>query len=234
GRGPEPDVAESPAPAAPGADGETLPKAPEAETPERARWRSLLLVYGAFVISGFIYRGSLTFIPAHIEEEVSISLFGWEAAAVAGALSTLALLGGAIGWYTGGMVSERFRKEYFVLVLSPIVAALLFLTSFATDAALLVVIFIFVIVNFAMQPAFVTLVADYSPPGRLGASFGISFFLSFGMGSFAASFAGFFADRWGTDSVFAMLAVVGLLGTLLTIALVGVSRRRLRPVAAVP
>ena len=234
-RGPEPDLAELPdsSPDAKPTDA-SLDEKPSGETNGGSQWRVLLLVYGAFVISGFIYRGSLTFIPAPIEEEVSIALFGWEAAAVAGALSTLALLGGAIGWYSGGLVSERFRKDYFVLALSPIVALLLLLTSFATDAGLLVVIFFFVIVNFAMQPAFVTLVADYSPPGRLGTSFGISFFLSFGMGSFAASFAGFFADRWGTDSVFAMLAAVALLGTLLTVALVAVSRRRLGSVAAVP
>ena len=63
------------------------------------------------------------------------------------------------------------------------------------------------IFNFGAAPAFVTLVADYTPPGRLGASYGVSFFLSFGIGSFAATFAGFFADRWGTDSVFVVLAV---------------------------
>lgn len=194
--------------------------------PRRQGRTALLLVYGAFVISGLIYRGSLTFIPAHIEEQVSIALFGWEAAAVAGALSTLALMGGAFGWYGGGLAAERWRRPSLLLVLSPAVVAVLLWMSFATDLGLLLAVFFFVIVSFAMQPALVTLVAEYSPPGRLGASYGLSFFLSFGLGSFAATLAGFFADRWGTDAVFSMLAAVAAVGTVLALALVGVSRRR--------
>ena len=180
--------------------------------PRRQGRTALLLVYGAFVVSGLIYRGSLTFIPAHIEEQVSIALFGWEAAAVAGALSTVALMGGAIGWYGGGLAAERWRRPSLLLVLSPAVVAVLLWMSFATDLGLLLAVFFFVIVSFTMQPSLVTLVAEYSPPGRLG--------------SFAATFAGFFADRWGTDSVFSMLAAVGVVGTLLALALVGISRRR--------
>ena len=194
--------------------------------PRRQGRTALLLVYGAFVVSGLIYRGSLTFIPAHIEEQVSIALFGWEAAAVAGALSTVALMGGAIGWYGGGLAAERWRRPSLLLLLSPAVVAILLWMSFATDLGLLLAVFFFVIVSFAMQPSLVTLVAEYSPPGRLGASYGLSFFLSFGLGSFAATFAGFFADRWGTDAVFSMLAVVGVVGTMLALALVGISRRR--------
>ena len=91
--------------------------------PRRQGRTALLLVYGAFVVSGLIYRGSLTFIPAHIEEQVSIALFGWEAAAVAGALSTVALMGGAIGWYGGGLAAERWRRPSLLLLLSPAVVA---------------------------------------------------------------------------------------------------------------
>ena len=187
----------------------------------------MLLVYGAFVVSGLIYRGSLTFIPAHIEEQVSIALFGWEAAAVAGALSTVALMGGAIGWYGGRAGSGTVAGGHHSYSCSRRRS----LRSCSgcrsrTDLGLLLAVFFFVIVSFAMQPSLVTLVAEYSTPGRLGASYGLSFFLSFGLGSFAATFAGFFADRWGTDSVFSMLAVVGVVGTLLALALVGISRRR--------
>ena len=161
----------------------------------------MALVYGGFVISGFIYRGALTFIPAHIEKEVSIGFFGWEAAAVAGVLGTLALLGGAFGWYAGGIASERWRREYFMLAMTPLVALLLLSIGFTSDLGLLVALALFVIINSTLQPAFVTLVAEYSPSGRLGVSYGVSFFLSFGLGSFAATFAGFFADRWGIEAV---------------------------------
>ena len=76
-------------------------------------------------------------------------------------------------------------------------------------------IFAFVVLNFAMAPALVTLVADYSPPGRMGASYGVMFFLAFGLGSFAATAAGFTADEWGTGAVFTMLALVSAVGAVL-------------------
>ncbi|MCZ6707867.1 MAG: hypothetical protein O7A71_07980 [Chloroflexi bacterium] len=40
------------------------------------------------------------------------------------------------------------------------------------------------------------------------------------------TFAGVVADRWGTNAIFSMLAIVGLVGTVLALALVGITRRR--------
>ena len=162
----------------------------------------------ANVIQGFVYRGSITFIPTHIEEQISGAILGVDGAELAGALATAALLGGAVGWYVGGVLAERL--PHYPLVIGAWVATipLLLLISASGGAPLIVVIFIFVVTNFAMAPALVSLIADFSPPGRMGASFGMMFFLSFGMGSFAATLAGFTADRWGVDAVFLVLAVV--------------------------
>jgi len=65
---------------------------------------------------------------------------------------------------------------------------------------------LFVFGTFSGQPVYTGLIADYSPEGAVGRSYGVSFFAGFGIGSLAASFAGFFADRWGTDAVFLALA----------------------------
>ena len=205
---------------------ELLASGERRQAPE-LRLRLLLLVYGAFILSGLVYRGSLTFLPAHVEEVTTLSFFGWDPAAVAGSLTTLALLSGALGWYFGGHAAERFPREFLVLILSLGLVPILLLISVAENVALLGAITVFVIFNFGAAPAFVTLVADYTPPGRLGASYGVSFFLSFGIGSFAATFAGFFADRWGTDSVFVVLAAVAGLWALLALTLVIQTRRTL-------
>ncbi len=185
----------------------------------------LILVYLAFVISGFIYRGAITFIPTHVEEQITFSVFGWDGAGLAGALSTLALLGGAMGWYIGGHAADRLPRERYVLIMSILIAPLLLLIGLTSGVALLGAIFLFVVVSFASAPAFVTLVADYSPPGHLGASFGVTFFLSFGLGSFAATFAGFAAGQWGTDSVFALMSAVALLSIVVTAGIVLLARR---------
>lgn len=221
--------------------GTEIPEAETEESGESASRRAkgffsvpLLLVYLAFIISGFIYRGAITFIPTHVEEQITFSVFGWDGAALAGTLSTLALLGGALGWYLGGIAAERLPHERYVLALSLVVAPLLLLISVTSGVALLAAIFLFVVASFASAPSFVSLVADYSPPGHLGASFGVTFFLSFGLGSFAATFAGFAAGQWGTDSVFALMSGVAVLSIVVTAGIVLSARRESLVATATP
>ena len=206
-----------------------------AETPRSAALAPLFLVYGVFVMSGLIYRGSLTFLPAHIEEHVSFTFFGWEVAAVAGSLTALALLTGAVGWYVGGHVAERFAREKVALAATLLLAPALLLVSVAGEGALILAVMFFVFVNFLSQPAFVTLVAEYAPAGRLGTSYGLTFFLSFGVGSFAASIAGAVAALWGIDAVFQFLAIVAIAAAAISAVLVILARRRGRaPLPAPP
>lgn len=234
-------VAVTPASPLPGADPGTArppattaaPPSPRATTARSLRrfwWLPLAVIYLANVIQGFVYRGSITFIPTHIEEQISGAILGVDGAELAGALATVALLGGAVGWYVGGVLAERL--PHYPLVIGAWVATipLLLLISASGGAPLIVVIFIFVVTNFAMAPALVSLIADFSPPGRMGASFGMMFFLAFGMGSFAATLAGFTADRWGVDAVFLVLAVVSGGGALLSVGLFYLTRgARRRP-----
>mgnify|MGYP003338563541 CR=1 FL=1 len=42
--------------------------------------------------TGFIYRGALTFLPAHLQAHLGLSILGWTPEAVAGAMSSLVLL----------------------------------------------------------------------------------------------------------------------------------------------
>ena len=190
--------------------------------PARPRgWRPLIVVYAAFIVAGFIYRGSYTFIPTHVEEQIRLSIFGLNPTAVAGSLTTLALLGGALGWYLGGHAADRFRLESIIFLMSLLVVPALFLISVAGGAVLILVIAVFTMANFVMQPSFMSLVAEYAPAGRLGASYGVSFFMNFGVGSVAGVIAGAAADAWGTDAVFLVLAGVacisiGLAGVLAT------------------
>lgn len=197
-------------------------------------WLPLAVVYFVNVIQGFVYRGSVTFIPTHIEEQITGSVLGVDGAALAGALATVALLGSAVGWYVGGILAERLPAYPLILGAWVATAPLLLLISVADGAPLILVTFIFVVTNFAMAPALVTLIADFSPPGRIGASFGMMFFLAFGMGSFAATLAGFTADRWGVDAVFVVLAAVSAGGALTSAALYYLARGSRRSAAAAP
>ena len=190
-----------------------LPAADPPPAPDRDRLREflpLLLVYGVFVLNGFVYRGSITFLPTHLEERLHISWFGLDEAWLAGSLTTLALLAGAFGQLFGGALSERYRLERLAVPLTFCLLPTLLLMGLSSGLPLVLFAALFVFANFSSQPVYTGLIADYTPQRALGRSYGISFFAAFGVGSTAATAAGFFADRWGTDSVFLALSGVVL------------------------
>lgn len=192
----------------------------------------LLLVYVIFVLNGFIYRGSLTFLPAHIEENLHISILGIDEAALASSLTTVALLAGAAGQYFGGSMCQRYVLERLAPPLALALVPALLLMGVSGGLLLVAASAIFVFFNFSGQPVYTSLIAEYTPQRAVGRSYGISFFAAFGLGSVAATFAGFFAEQWGTGSVFLSLAAFALLVVGLTLVLWRLARRR--GLAAVP
>ena len=203
----------------------------ENPTPAAGRLRPLLpllLVYGVFILNGFVYRGSLTFLPIHIEERLHISWFGLNEVWLAGSLTTLALLAGAFGQLFGGILSERMRLERLAFPLTLALLPALLLMGTTSGLPLVAFSALFVFVNFSSQPVYTGLIADYSPQRALGRSYGISFFAAFGIGSSAATVAGFFADRWGTDSVFLMLAGFAVVTSTLALAIWRLGERAAR------
>jgi MFS family permease len=186
----------------------------------------LFLVYGVFVLNGFVYRGSLTFLPVHIEEHVRVSWFGLDEAWLAGSLTTLALLAGAVGQLFGGALSERYRLERLAVPLTFGLLPCLLLMGLSSGLPLVLFSALFVFANFSGQPVYTGLIADYSPSEALGRSYGVSFFAAFGIGSAAASVAGFFADGWGTEAVYRALAGFVLVTLALAVAIWRLSERR--------
>ena len=205
-----------------GAESPPFTEEPSSPPPESRRletFRPLLLVYAVFILNGFVYRGSLTFLPVHLEERLNVSWFGLDEVWLAGSLTTLALLGGAFGQIFGGVLSERFRLERLAVPLT--LSMLPFLLLMGTTTGLPLVLFsgLFIFANFSGQPIYTGLIADYSPQRALGRSYGVSFFAAFGIGSIAATIAGFFAERWGTESVFLVLAALVVVTLALAVAI---------------
>ena len=217
--------APTPEPALPRAEPapQAAPPVPAAvAAPAQPRGRALLpllLVYGVFVLNGFVYRGSLTFLPAHLEGRLNISWFGLDEVWLAGSLTTLALLAGAFGQLFGGALSERYRLERLAVPLTLSMLPFLVLIGLTSGLPLVFFAALFVFTNFSGQPIYTGLIADYAPRGALGRSYGISFFAGFGIGSLAATVAGFFAARWGTDSVFLMLSAFVLVTLVLAVGI---------------
>jgi MFS family permease len=168
----------------------------------------------------------MTFLPTLIEEQVHIHILGINETALAGSLTTLALLTGGFGQYLGGSLSDRGSLERLAILLALALAPALLLMGMSSGLLLVVAAAVFVFFNFAGQPVYNILLAEYVPGSALGRSYGLSFFASFGLGSTAASFSGLLADRWGASSVFLALAAFAAAVLALAVALWRLSLRR--------
>ena len=126
---------------------------------------------------------------------------------------------GAVGQLVGGGMSQRWPLERIAPVVGLAALPALLLTGIVTGPLLIVVASVFVFLYFANQPVFTGLIADYSPPGAVGRSYGISFFAGFGLGSTGGVIAGALVDRWDTQAAFLGLSVFMVLSVALSMLL---------------
>lgn len=185
---------------------------------------SLALILIAFMLLGFIYRGSITFLPLYLTERVQLTLFNLEPAALAGSFASLALLFGILGQYLGGLLSRRFKLEPLMVVHALVITPPLILMGMFGGGLLVVLATLFAFLYFVAQPIYSMLIARYAPAEFQGRAFGIAFFFSFGLGSFAASFGGYIAQNLGTAWVFLSMGSLGILLLLVGLALTQRSR----------
>ncbi len=178
----------------------------------------LLLTYGAFVLGGVVYRGVVTYLPKHLEELVSED-FG-------GAFVAIAFIMGAIGQLVGGWLSQGIRLERMAPVIAAAAVPALILMAILSGALLVIASSAFVFFYFANQPVFTGLIADYSPPGAVGRSYGVSFFAGFGIGSLGGVIAGALVDTWDTEAAFWGLSIFMALVVVLSFALWALAERR--------
>ncbi len=198
---------------------EARPGEPETR-PAAGLMMPLLLVYAAFVLNGIVYRGAITFLPKHMEELVDPKL--------GGAFVTVALLMGAVGQLVGGTLSQRVRLERLAPVLAVLTVPALVLTGVVSGALLVVIASVFIFFYFANQPVFTGMIADYTPAGALGRSYGFSFFAGFGLGGTGGVIAGVFVERWDTGAAFLGLSAFLVMTLLLSVVIWLISERRSR------
>jgi len=133
---------------------------------------------------------------------------------------------GAVGQLVGGGLSQRFRLERIAPVIGLLTIPALVLTGLLSGAALVVAASAFVFLYFANQPVLTGLIADYSPPGAVGRSYGVSFFAGFGLGSTGGVIAGALVDRWDTQAAFLGLSAFMALSVILSFVLWAMAERR--------
>jgi len=203
---------------------------------------SKLLFAGAFVVvfliviaNGLFYRGVLTFLPNLLE-----GLPGFEpiplAALVpgveAGSGRTLKperyfyaglLLVGVAGQYLGGKLTDRVPPEYGIAGVFGLLAvlALSFLPVAELGIGPLFALgTVFGITLFAAQPLYQAAVADYTPSGTRGLSYGYTYLGSFGVGALGGAVAGAVLTYADAATLFGVLAGFALVASAAAVYLV--------------
>ena len=92
---------------------------------------ALFVLFAGSVLSGFIFRGSLTFFPALLQQEVYFINIHEESVVIAGFVTTAILSLGLIGSWFGGYLNDKIKTpELFPVVIFIIVAPALYGISF--------------------------------------------------------------------------------------------------------
>ncbi len=179
----------------------------------------LALILVSNILNGLVYRGVVTFLPAHLSTAVTSAIAGVDPVMLGGSFTTVALLFGVGGQFLGGYLSDRRRRELLALIAVGISGPALFGVWSFGGAALLGFASLFAFFHFMTQPVYNALIADYTPDSWRGRMFGIYFFCAFGVGSFSASGLGYVAESEGITTVFLICALIGVLSILIVIPL---------------
>jgi len=172
---------------------------------------SLLLLFCVAVLSGFIFRGSLTFFPALLQREVYFISSSEQPAVMAGTITSLILSLGLIGAWFGGWINDKIKRPELVpIAIFVLIAPVLFLVAKFSDSKLLAVSCLFSLIYYAWQPSHNYLISRYTRRASHGVGFGINFFLLFGVGSVATAIGGYVADQYSVDRFYLVMAGVAV------------------------
>lgn len=180
---------------------------------------SFVLVFAAVMLSGLYYRGLLTFLPEILGQFPSlapIDFVGRELEPERYFYVGLLMVGVA-GQYAGGRLTDRVPVELGLLggYGTLAVLAVLFLPVATLGVGPLVVMGALVgFFLFVVQPFYQATVAEYTPAGTRGLSYGYTYLGVFGVGALGGAVAGGVLTYATDAALFAVLAAFGALAAL--------------------
>ncbi|MDS0281836.1 MFS transporter [Haloarcula onubensis] len=181
--------------------------------------------------NGLFYRGTLTFLPDVLGRFLPpvgdvLGLFADSPLAaefdLAFYLYAALLTVGIGGQYVGGKLTDRIDTATGLAAAFAglaVVAVAFVPAARAGIAPLLVVSAALGFLLFMLQPLYQATIAEYSPPGDRGLSYGYTYLCSFGVGAAGAAISGYLLSAVGVSGTFLGLAVFPVLGLGFALAL---------------
>ncbi|WP_162224481.1 MFS transporter [Halorussus amylolyticus] len=187
---------------------------------------SKVLFSGAFVLvfvivmcSGLYYRGVLTFLPEMLANQPlfdPVPLGGRDIEPSQYIYAGLLMIGIG-GQYVGGMLTDRIRVERGLTGAFGVLAVIALLYLPALNAGLVALLAASAALGFALfvvQPLYQAAVAEYTPAGTRGLSYGFTYLGVFGVGAAGAGIAGFVLELYSPTALFVVLCGFAVVATV--------------------
>nr|WP_276260502.1 MFS transporter [Haloglomus sp. DT116] len=180
---------------------------------------AFVLVFAVVMLSGLYYRGLLTFLPEILGRFPSLAPieFAGRSLEPERYFYVGLLMVGVAGQYAGGRLTDRIPVELGLLggYGALAVLAVLFLPAATLGLAPLIVMGALVgFFLFVVQPFYQATVAEYTPAGARGLSYGYTYLGVFGVGALGGAVAGGVLTYANDAALFAVLAGFGGLAAL--------------------
>jgi len=181
--------------------------------------------------NGLFYRGTLTFLPDVLGGFLPpvgdvVGLFADSPLAAEFDLAFYLYAGlltvGMGGQYVGGKLTDRIPMAVGMAAVFAglaVVAVGFVPAAQAGVVPLLLVSALLGFLLFTLQPLYQATIAEHSPPGDRGLSYGYTYLCSFGIGAAGAAISGYLLSAIGVDGTFLGLAVFPVLGLSFALAL---------------
>ena len=170
----------------------------------------LVWLYGVMLVTGFVYRGLMTYLPKYIGDNLQVSWLT-SAVMVGGLFVSMILVVGGVGQIWGGHMTDRYDPFKVYVRMVPFLMPLLLTTSLLSGYPMVTGLCVFQFFFFATQPMENQMLAAATPTHYRGTGYGLKFGLNLGVGAMAAPLCGWIGDLLGMDWILYTLALVLLL-----------------------
>ena len=179
---------------------------------------AFLILLGAMMLGGVVYRGATVILPAYFELR-NQAIFHWIHSAagiglsknlVATAIVSFIFIMGMFGQYTGGRTAERFDLRFCYLIFHAITIPAALLMARASDIPLVILALIYFFFLLGMQPIENTLVAKFTPQKLHHSAYGTKFVLTFGVGALSVKMIKAIETAVNIEAVFYALGMTSM------------------------
>ncbi len=195
-----------------------IPKAQEKDTPEKGAGgvrkipASLVILIGTVIVRSWIHAGLMTYIPFYYLDHLRGD------PVFVGKLVSAFLMGGVAGTIAGSPLADRWGHKNYLVISLFVTSILLPVIYFVNSVALFATLFMLGMVLISTFTVTIVM-AQQLLPRNLGIASGLMVGFAIGTGGVGVTILGLVADSFGVPAAIHSIAILPVLGLLLSLIL---------------